>query len=206
MPLWVSRVIHKPLHSLVLPLRASRRNILVNGVRISLPWWRRPSSLYRVRQCNGSGNVLAVRPPAFQSPCYRVRQCNTIREVKNIVVQSGLEALAALVVGEIPQGNAIFLALGTGTTVADHADTILEEEGYRKIIASRSRFSSEIRFRFFFTVSEGNGDWSEAGVFLAGTEMPDTGHLLNRVLPPGGVSKADNQTLTVEVRISLYAA
>lgn len=130
----------------------------------------------------------------------------TIREVKNIVVQSGLEALAALVVGEIPQENAIFLALGTGTTVADHADTILEEEGYRKIIASRSRFSSEIRFRFFFTVSEGNGDWSEAGVFLAGTEMPDTGHLLNRVLPPGGVSKADNQTLTVEVRISLYAA
>lgn len=92
MPLWVSRVIHKPLHSLVLPLRASRRNILVNGVRISLPWWRRPSSLYRVRQCNGSGNVLAVRPPAFQSPCYRVRQCNRPREVDKTLGITGFSS------------------------------------------------------------------------------------------------------------------
>jgi len=123
------------------------------------------------------------------------------REEHNLITQSGLEALAALFIGELPQSNAIFLALGTGETAAASGDKKLEAEGFRKALTSKTRNLNEVRLRFFLTTSEAIGEWSEMGVFLAGTEMKDSGWNLNRILPSGGIRKASNQTLTVEVRI-----
>jgi len=123
------------------------------------------------------------------------------REEHNLITQSGLEALAALFIGELPQSSAMYLALGTGETVAASGDKKLEAEGYRKILTSKTRELNEVRLRFFLLTSEANGEWSEMGVMLAGTEMKDSGLNLNRILPSGGIRKASNQTLTVEVRI-----
>ena len=91
------------------------------------------------------------------------------REEHNLITQSGLEALAALFIGELPQSNAIFLALGTGETAAADGNVKLEAEGYRKILTSKTRNLNEVRLRFFLTTSEAIGEWAEMGVFLAGT-------------------------------------
>ncbi len=123
------------------------------------------------------------------------------REEHNLITQSGLEALAALFIGELPQSNAMYLALGTGTTASASGNTKLQVEGYRKILTSMTRELNEVRLRFFLLTGEANGEWSEMGVFLAGTEIADSGQMLNRILPSGGIRKASNQTLTVEVRI-----
>lgn len=123
------------------------------------------------------------------------------REEHNLITQSGLEAIAALFLGELPASNAIYLALGTGETLAVKGDKKLEVEGVRKTLTSKTRELNEVRLRFFLLTSEANGEWSEMGVMLAGTEMKDSGLNLNRILPPGGIRKASNQTLTVEVRI-----
>lgn len=128
------------------------------------------------------------------------------REEKNLITQSGLNALAAIFCGEIPADNAIFIALGTGTAAAVSGDTKLGDEGYRKIITSKGRNLNELRIRFFIPTTEAIGNWSELGVFLAATSVSGSGQLLNRVLPSGGISKAANQTLTIEVRIPLVAA
>ena len=95
----------------------------------------------------------------------------------------------------------MYLALGTGTTAAASGNTKLQVEGYRKILTSMTRELNEVRLRFFLLTSEANGEWSEMGVMLAGTEIADSGQMLNRILPSGGIRKASNQTLTVEVRI-----
>ena len=123
------------------------------------------------------------------------------REERNLITQTGFEAIAALFIGELPQSNAVYLALGTGETEAASGDKKLEAEGFRKALTSKTRDLNEVRLRFFLTTSEANGEWSEMGVMLAGTEMKDSGLNLNRILPPGGIRKASNQTLTVEVRI-----
>lgn len=125
----------------------------------------------------------------------------TRRIEKNIITQSGLESLAALFIGELPQSSAMYLALGTGETAAANGDKKLEAEGFRKILTSKTRELNEVRLRFFLVTSEANGEWSEMGIMLAGTEGKDSGWNLNHILPPGGIRKASNQTLTVEVRI-----
>ena len=86
------------------------------------------------------------------------------REEHNLITQSGLEALAALFIGELPQSNAIFLALGTGETAAADGNVKLEAEGYRKILTSKTRNLNEVRLRFFLLTREANGEWSEMGV------------------------------------------
>jgi len=129
----------------------------------------------------------------------------TVKTEKNLITQSGLNAMAALFIGEIPADSAIYLAVGTGTTAAITGDTALGNEGFRKILTSKTRNLNEVRLRFFMMSSEGVGNWSEAGVFIAGTAQSGSGQLLNRILPTGGISKASNQVMTIEVRIPFTA-
>lgn len=127
----------------------------------------------------------------------------TERTEKNIIVQTGLDALAGIFTGEIPQDNAIYLALGKSTVAATKSDIALKQEEFRKIITDKTRFANELRFRFYLMRNEANALWREAGVFLSGTEQLNSGYLLNRILPGAGINKASNQSLTVEIRIPL---
>ena len=127
------------------------------------------------------------------------------RAEKNLITQSGLEALAALFTGEIPQTAAMYLAMGTGATDAASGDKKLQTEGFRKILTSKTRELNEVRLRFFLLTSEANGEWTELGVMLAATGVTNSGWNLNRILPTGGIRKAGNQTLTIEVRVSFVA-
>ena len=120
---------------------------------------------------------------------------------KNKITQGGLSFLAAIFANmetnEVPK----FLVLGTGTTPAHIMDTQLEAEGFRKAVTAQSRDAGMVRIRFFLLASEANGDWSEWGVIIKGTALSG-GTLFNRILPPGGISKASNTVLTVELRLT----
>lgn len=127
------------------------------------------------------------------------------KQEKNLIVQAGLNYLASLLIAENPNTMSIHLAMGTGTTTPAATDTKLVAEGLRKVVSAKTRQANMIRLRTFFLSSEANGTWTEFGIFLAGTDQKDSGTLLNRIVPTGGISKASNQVLTIECRITFAA-
>lgn len=125
---------------------------------------------------------------------------------ENLVTQTGLNYQAGLFVGEVPADVPIHLAMGTGTNKALNTDTKLQMEGFRKAISSKTRQDNQVRVRTFLLAVEGNNDaWTEFGLFFSGTDMLDSGQLFNRIVNPAGIRKFQNQTLTVEVRVSFVA-
>lgn len=124
----------------------------------------------------------------------------------NLVVTTGLIAIAEILSNELAQDCAVFLALGTGAAAAAAGDTKLEDESERKIVTTKSRSSATLIYRTYFLVGEAVGDYTEWGVFLGATTVKDSGRLLNRILPAGGVSKDSSEQLTVEVQIAFAAA
>lgn len=124
---------------------------------------------------------------------------------ENLVTQTGLNYQAGLFVGEVPADVPIHLAMGTGTNKALNTDTKLQMEGFRKAISSKTRQDNQARVRTFLLAVEANGEWTEFGLFFSGTDMPDSGQLFNRIVNPAGIRKFQNQTLTVEVRVSFVA-
>ena len=134
---------------------------------------------------------------------YHDLQGNEIERITktNIITQSGLNFIASLLINQYTNDIPFYLAMGKGTSIAQRSDTQLEDEQFRKIIASQNRQGSMIRLRFFMMQNEANGDWEEYGIFAAGTENEDSGELLNRLVAP--ISKANNTLLTIEIRITL---
>lgn len=131
-----------------------------------------------------------------------------VKREKNLLVQSGLNFLAALLIAEQTNSMSIHLALGTGTTAPAAGDTKLVAEGLinsRLTVSAKTRQANMVRLRTFILASEANSTWYEFGIFLAGTDAKDSGTLLNRITPTGGISKTAQQVLTVEVRITLAA-
>ena len=124
---------------------------------------------------------------------------------ENLVTQSGLNYQAGLFVGEVPADVPIHLAMGTGTNKALLTDTKLQTEGFRKAISSKARQDNQVRVRTFLLAIEANSEWTEFGLFFSGTDMPDSGQLFDRIVNPAGIRKFQNQTLTVEVRVSFVA-
>lgn len=128
-----------------------------------------------------------------------------VKQEKNLITQAGLNYLASLLIAENTNDMSIHLALGTGTTPPAATDTKLVAEGLRKAVSAKTRQANMVRLRTYFLPNEANGTWTEFGIFLAGTDVTNTGTLLNRITPSGGISKASNTTLTVEVRITFVA-
>lgn len=128
-----------------------------------------------------------------------------VKREKNLIVQAGLNFLASLLINETTNSIPFHLALGTGTTAPAATDTKLVAEGLRKAVSAKTRQANLVRLRTFFTSQEANSTWYEFGIFLAGTDARDSGTLLNRITPTGGISKTAQQVLTVEVRITFAA-
>lgn len=124
-------------------------------------------------------------------------------EKKNLITQSGLNWLASLLIAETTNDIPFYLALGTGTNAAVSTDTQLQTESFRKLIAAKTRQANMVRLRGFFLNTEANGNWAEFGVYAAGTSLSGSGTLLNRLVTP--ISKADNQVLTIECRLTFAA-
>ena len=121
--------------------------------------------------------------------------------LKNLITQGGLNFLASVFANQETNDVPKYIVLGTGITPAAIGDTALQAEGFRKAVTSQSRDAGMARIRFFLLASEANGDWGEWGVIIKGTALSG-GTLFNRILPPGGISKASNTVLTVELRLT----
>jgi len=128
-----------------------------------------------------------------------------MKREKNLIVQAGLNYIASLLINETTNNIPMYLALGTGNTTPVATDIKLVSEGLRKAVSTKTRQANMVRLRTFFLSSEANGTWTEFGIFLAGTNNKDSGTLLNRIVPTGGISKASNQVLTIECRITFSA-
>jgi hypothetical protein len=127
----------------------------------------------------------------------------TVIERKNLITGSGLNWFASLFINETTNDVPFYIALGTGTAAAVSTDTKLGAEGFRKLIASKSRQNNMVRLRMFLLQSEANQDWGEFGVYAAGTENLESGVLINRLVAP--ISKAFNQLLTIECKLYFNA-
>jgi len=126
----------------------------------------------------------------------------TLGPFRNKVVQSGLENLAALLIGEVPSETAaMHCVIGSNSTAAQSDDDVSDMgETYRKAITSKSRQGAMARLRTFFQTTEANGDHQCVGIVARSTDQAGSGILLNRLVQP--FSKAGNTVLTIEVRMT----
>jgi hypothetical protein len=87
------------------------------------------------------------------------------REIKNLVVTTGKEFIAARMVGT-PTAMS-HMALGAGTTAANAADTALGSELGRVALASAAASGAVVTYTASFPAGTGTGAVTEAGVLNA---------------------------------------
>lgn len=129
-----------------------------------------------------------------------------VAEKKNLVVTSGLAAIAKLLANEETNDCAVHLAWGTDDTAAAAGQVKLVAESGRRSIVTRYRSGADVDFRVFMLASEAVGTWYEWGLFLFSTAVADSGDMLCRLVEGAGITKTSAQLLTVEITISFAAA
>ena len=92
-------------------------------------------------------------------------------------------------------------AVGSGTNAAANGDTQLQNETFRKAIASASSSNEVAYFTAFYTAAEAVGTINEIGVFMNGTGTANSGTLFSRATL--SVTKSAVETLTIDYTITL---
>lgn len=87
------------------------------------------------------------------------------QQIKNLVVATGKEFIAAAMVGTPTQMT--HMAVGAGTTAAASGDTALGSELGRVALASDSSTGNVVTYTATFPAGTGTGAVTEAGVFNA---------------------------------------
>lgn len=96
------------------------------------------------------------------------------------------------------------IALGSDDTAVAIGDTILGTETYRNAVASMTSADNVGYITGFFSQTETDGVYKEAGIFSDGAAGADTGILLSHVNID--VTKSDVQKLTIDWTITLANA
>lgn len=94
-----------------------------------------------------------------------------------------------------------YVALGTGTTAPANADTKLETETYRNTVASQTNASNIAYCTGFYSATECNGSYKEAGIFSDGTAVADSGIIVSHVAID--ITKSNTETLTIDWSITI---
>ena len=94
-----------------------------------------------------------------------------------------------------------YFAFGTGTTGVTEADTLLETEGFRKYVTSKSWNGKQFVAICQLSTSEANTSITEVGVFSGGSATPNTGTLLSHALK--SIVKNSNITYNIIYRLTL---
>lgn len=141
-----------------------------------------------------------------------VQELNRICKIEthvfeNIIPTVGRTMIANNLVDPTPDNEMVveYIALGTGSTAVDNADTKLVTEVYRNSVASKTNSNNVAYVSGFFSASECNGTYYEAGVFSDATSTTDSGILVSRVLlnSPTGIVKSNTETLTIDWTITI---
>jgi len=126
---------------------------------------------------------------------------------ENLIVTGGKSAIAARLAGDTTKANRgeiTFGSVGTGTTAPSAADTKLETEFFRKVLAVRKVTVNVAILRLFLSTSEGNTTLKEFALFGEDASVtPDSGTMFNRVLIDR--TKTSANTLTIEALVTVGA-
>lgn len=122
-------------------------------------------------------------------------------EVPNLVVNSGLAFIASRMKDTTADAMS-HMAVGSGTTAADPADTALETQiGSRVALTSTTVTANETEYVASFAAGVGTGAITEAGIFNADT----SGTMLCRTVF-SVVNKGADDTLQITWTITINAA
>jgi hypothetical protein len=127
---------------------------------------------------------------------------------KNVVCLDGKTLIAKAVTGQIASVDEVKVthcALGIGTDAVFETDTQLEDEVYRKFIASMTNTTKYMYIIAHYLQDDVSGTFYEHGIFIDSSSTPDDGSILSHVLlnAPTGVTKGGADTLTIEHVIRL---
>ena len=121
-----------------------------------------------------------------------------VREVKNLVVDDGLEYIASRMKDTSATAMS-HMAIGTGSTAAAASDTALGTEAARVALTSTTVTANAVAYVASFAAGTGTGAITEAGILNAGSG----GTLLCRtVFSVVNKGASDSMTITWTVTIS----
>ena len=121
---------------------------------------------------------------------------------KNIIAHVGFEVFWKILAEEYAGAGALnYMALGTGVGTPTTADTTLFTEVYRNVRAGSAVSSNVGIYTAFFTESEIDGNFKEAGNFIDGTAAADSGILFSKIQVDW--VKSNLESLTVQCRYTL---
>ena len=118
--------------------------------------------------------------------------------IKNLVVTTGREYIAARLNDDAPPAEMTHMAVGTGTTLAAAGDTTLETEEARVALTTDTITANEIEYVATWGPGVGTAALTEAGVFNDGT----AGTMLCRTVF-NVVNKAADDSMTITWTISI---
>ena len=120
------------------------------------------------------------------------------REVKNLVVDDGLEYIASRMKDTTATAMS-HMAIGTGSTAAAASDTALGSEAARQALTSTTVTANAVAYVASFAAGTGTGAITEAGLFNANSG----GTMLCRtVFSVVNNGSADSMTITWTVTVS----
>ncbi len=115
---------------------------------------------------------------------------------KNIIVDAGLSATGELLAGLVLNSDGVnYCALGTGSVSVSASDTVLENEGARKIRGSSQTSGTQFIVAFYFNPTEANGAWTRYATLIDGTDVAGTGTLFSHA--EVSITKSSGEGLTI---------
>jgi len=126
-----------------------------------------------------------------------------VSEYDNLICTVGKTMIADNLTNASPDNTmrVNYVALGTDDTAPSAGDTTLGTESYRNTIASETNSNNVAYFTGFFSATECNGTYKEAGLFADGEAGADTGILFSFVAIDE--TKAITESLTIDWTITI---
>ncbi len=121
-----------------------------------------------------------------------------VSEYDNLICTVGKTMIADNLTNASPDNTMRinYVALGTDDTAPSAGDTTLGAESYRNAIASETNANNVAYFTGFFSATECNGTYKEAGLLADGEAGADTGILFSHVAIDE--TKDATETLTID--------
>jgi hypothetical protein len=154
--------------------------------RIRVFHWRHPASSANCPTCAAAPRGACPKHPARLVSQYAAA---------NLITDLGLNLIRDALEDTSLNGGIRYLAWGTGTGAADHADTALGTETGRRPVTSFADGAAGVKITItYIPPDDGNGVLAELGWFAtsAATATAGSGILVARCLYPGGSYTKDN--------------
>jgi len=127
----------------------------------------------------------------------------SVNEYDNVICTVGKTMIANNLTDAAPDNDPRinYGALGSNVAAPVAGDTQLGTETYRNLVASETNSANVAYITLFFSATECNGTYKEAGLFSNGTGAADSGVLVSHVAIDE--TKTVAQTLTIEWSIQV---